>query len=204
MPAGVNCVYVRQGEALGLGHAVLCARHLVGDEPFAVILADDLIDAQVPVLRQMAELHAKDGASLVAVQNVGARGDRRLRHRLDEAGEGAPGAHDRHRGEAAARGGALDAGRGRAATSSSPRIFDYLLETQRAAPGGEIQLTDAIARLLADEAVYAYEFEGRRYDCGSKLGYLEATVDYALRHKEVAAEFRAYLDGLPRKAGKRP
>jgi UTP--glucose-1-phosphate uridylyltransferase len=202
VPAGVNCVYVRQGEALGLGHAVLCARHLVNDEPFAVILADDLIDAQVPVLEQMAELHAAKGASLVAVQEVAP---------AETAAYGIVSTKAR-KGRLARMTGIVEKPRPEEAPSTlgvvgryvlSPRIFDFLLET-KAGAGREIQLTDAIARLLAHEAVYAYEFEGRRYDCGSKLGYLEATVDYALRHKEVAAEFRAYLDGLPREGGKRP
>ena len=191
VPPGVNCVYVRQGEALGLGHAVLCARHLVNEEPFAVILADDLIDAAVPALKQMVDVHAKDGASIVAVQEVG---------RAETASYGIVSTKAR-KGRLARMSGIVEKPRPEEAPSTlgvvgryvlSPRIFDFLQET-RAGAGREIQLTDAIARLLEHEAVYAYEFEGRRYDCGSKLGYLEATVDYALRHKEVAAGFRAYL-----------
>jgi UTP--glucose-1-phosphate uridylyltransferase len=202
VPAGVNCVYVRQGEALGLGHAVLCARHLVNDEPFAVILADDLIDAPVPALRQMVDLHAKDGASLVAVQEV---------DRSETASYGIVSTKAR-KGRLARMTGIVEKPKPEDAPSTlgvvgryvlSPRIFGFLLETQAGA-GREIQLTDAIARLLEHEAVYAYEFEGRRYDCGSKLGYLEATVDYALRHKEVAQEFRAYLAGIGARERGRP
>ena len=202
LPRGINCVYVRQGEALGLGHAVLCARHLVGDESFAVILADDLIDAKVPALRQMAEVHARNGASVVAVQNV----DR------SETGSYGIASTGRPRGRLARMTGIVEKPRPQDAPSTlgvvgryilSPRIFDHLELIPRGS-GREIQLTDAIGRLLAEEAVYAYEFEGRRYDCGSKLGYLEATVDFALRHVEVAEGFRAYLDGLPRRGGGRP
>ena len=202
VPAGVNCVYVRQGEALGLGHAVLCARHLVNDEPFAVILADDLIDAQVPVLRQMVDLNAAGGASLVAVQQVAP---------AETAAYGIVSTKPK-KGRLARMTGIVEKPRPEEAPSTlgvvgryvlSPRIFDFLRET-KAGAGREIQLTDAIARLLGHEAVYAYEFEGRRYDCGSKLGYLEATVDYALRHKEVAAEFRAYLARVAAPGAGRP
>ncbi len=196
LPSHVNCVYVRQGEALGLGHAVLCARHLVGDEPFAVILADDLIDAKVPVIKQMTDAYAKSGGSLIAVQNVA---------REDTAAYGIVSAGPAT-GRLARMTGIVEKPRPEVAPSTlgvvgryilSPRIFDHLQAT-RAGAGKEIQLTDAIGRMLreSEEPVFAYEFQGRRYDCGSKLGYLEATVDYALRHAEVADEFRAYLDGL--------
>lgn len=191
LPAGVNCVYVRQGEALGLGHAVLCARHLVGDEPFAVILADDLIDAAVPALKQMADQHARNGASVVAVQDV---------DRSETASYGIASVKPA-KGRLARMTGIVEKPKPQEAPSTlgvvgryvlSPRIFHHLESTPRGA-GREIQLTDAIARLLEEEPVFAYQFEGRRYDCGSKLGYLEATVDYALRHDEVAEGFRDYL-----------
>ncbi len=194
LPAGVQCAYVRQAEALGLGHAVLCARHLVGDEPFAVILADDLIDATVPVMKQMVQVHAKNGGSVIAVQNV-------AREETSSYGIVVP--------EAISPGLAritnmVEKPKPEDAPSTlgvvgryvlSPRIFHFL-ESQRRGAGGEIQLTDAIARLLREESVFAYEFAGRRYDCGSKLGYLEATVDLALKHPEVAAGFRTYLDSV--------
>lgn len=190
-PADVNCVFIRQGEALGLGHAVLCARPLVGDEPFAVILADDLIDSRVPVLRQMADLQAKHGGSLVAVQEV---------PREETASYGIV-STEPPQGRLALMTGIVEKPRPAAAPSTlgvvgryvlTPAIFDLLGQTRPGA-GREIQLTDAISRLLKTEPVRAYAFEGRRYDCGSKIGYLEATVDYALKHAEVADEFRAYL-----------
>ncbi len=191
---GATFAYVRQREALGLGHAVLCARHLIGDEPFAVILADDLIDAEVPVLKQMAEVHAKRGGSVLAVQNV---------ERADTASygivSGSPAAE-----RLSKLSGIVEKPKPEDAPSTlavvgryvlSPRIFHFL-ENLRPGAGREIQLTDAIGRLLRDEAVYAYEFEGQRYDCGSKLGYLKATVAYALKHPEVGAGFRDYLGAV--------
>ncbi len=192
LPAGVQCAYVRQAEALGLGHAVLCARHLVGDEPFAVILADDLIDATVPVMKQMAQVQAKNGGSVIAVQNVS---------REETASYGIVVPEPISPGLSKITN-MVEKPKPEDAPSTlgvvgryvlSPRIFHFL-ETQRRGAGGEIQLTDAIARLLREENVYAYEFSGRRYDCGSKLGYLEATVDLALKHPEVAAGFRTFLD----------
>jgi UTP--glucose-1-phosphate uridylyltransferase len=203
LPDGVRCAYVRQAEALGLGHAVLCARHLVGDEPFAVILADDLIDAEVPVMKQMAQVHAKSGGSVIAVQNV---------PKEDTASYGIVSAEKVSPGlsritnmvekpkpdEAPSTLGVV----GRYVLS--PRIFHFL-ENLRPGAGREIQLTDAIGRLLREESVMAYEFEGKRYDCGSKLGYLQATVNYALKHPELAEDFSAFLDGMfGATRGKRP
>ena len=200
LPEGVNCVYVRQAEALGLGHAVLCARHLVGDEPFAVILADDLIDAKVPVMRQMCDLYEKRGASVLAVQSVaraetGAYGIVSATAPVDRV---------------ARIDGIVEKPKPAEAPSTlavvgryilSPAIFGYLAATRPGA-GREIQLTDAIGRLLRDEEVLAYEFSGRRYDCGNKLGYLQATVEFALKHPELADEFRAYLATVARGPGR--
>jgi UTP--glucose-1-phosphate uridylyltransferase len=194
LPEGVTCAYVRQAEALGLGHAVLCARHLVGDEPFAVILADDLIDAEVPVMKQMAQVHAKNGGSVIAVQNV---------PREDTSSYGIVVPEPVSAGLAKITN-MVEKPKPEDAPSTlgvvgryvlSPRIFHFL-ESQRRGAGGEIQLTDAIARLLREENVFGYEFAGRRYDCGSKLGYLEATVDLALKHPEVSAGFAAFLAGV--------
>ena len=192
LPDGVQCAYVRQAEALGLGHAVMCARHLVGDEPFAVILADDLIDAQVPVMKQMALAHAKTGGSVIAVQDV---------PREDTSSYGIVSAEKVSPG-LSRMSAIVEKPKPEDAPSTlgvvgryilSPRIFHFL-ENLRPGAGREIQLTDAIGRLLREEAVMAYEFEGRRYDCGSKLGYLQATVNYALKHPELAGDFRAFLD----------
>jgi UTP--glucose-1-phosphate uridylyltransferase len=191
LPDGVNCAYIRQAEALGLGHAVLCASHMIGDEPFAVILADDLIDAQVPVMKQMVQVHAKSGGSVIAVQNVA---------REDTASYGIVSTEKMSAGISKITG-MVEKPKPDEAPSTlgvvgryilSPRIFHFL-ENQRPGAGREIQLTDAIARLLRDESVVAYEFQGRRYDCGSKLGYLQATVNYALKHPELADEFREFI-----------
>ncbi|HVL75371.1 MAG TPA: UTP--glucose-1-phosphate uridylyltransferase GalU [Noviherbaspirillum sp.] len=194
LPDNLHYSYVRQSEALGLGHAVLCARPLVGDEPFAVVLADDLIDAEVPVLKQMTDLHAQHGASVVGVQNVplehtnqyGIVRPQSMGVRIHKVGdivekpqpENAPstlGVVGRY--------------------VFTPEIFDYL-ENVTPGTGGEIQLTDAIAAMLARHPVLAYEFRGTRYDCGSKLGYLQASVAYGLKHPAVASEFGAYLSQL--------
>ena len=195
LPEGVTCSFTRQAEALGLGHAVLCARHLVGEEPFAVILADDLIDAQVPVLQQMTQVHAERGGSVIAVQNV------------PKAETGSYGIASTS--ELLAKGlskmsAIVEKPKPEEAPSTlgvvgryilSPRIFHFL-ENLRPGAGREIQLTDAIGRLLREEAVLAYEFQGKRYDCGSKIGYLQATVNYALKHPELASDFRAFLATL--------
>lgn len=192
LPKGVNCLYVRQAEPLGLGHAVLCAQPAVGDEPFAVLLADDLMDAKTPVLVQMANIYGKEGASVVAVEKVPRSELSRYgvvalpaRSRSPHVIQGIvekPPAH-----KAPSRLGV--AGR----YILTPRIFDELRKSS-AGTGGEIQLTDAIARLLMSETVLAYEFSGRRYDCGSKLGYLKANVDLALKHPEISSGFRRFLN----------
>jgi UTP--glucose-1-phosphate uridylyltransferase len=194
LPAGVTCAYVRQAEALGLGHAVLTARHLVGDEPFAVILADDLIDAQVPVMQQMVQVHAKTGGSVIAVQNV---------PREDTASYGIVSA-DRVSPGISKITAMVEKPKPEEAPSTlgvvgryilSPRIFHFL-ENTRPGAGREIQLTDGIGRLLREENVMAYEFEGQRYDCGSKIGYLQATVNLALKHPELADDFRGFLTAM--------
>jgi UTP--glucose-1-phosphate uridylyltransferase len=191
-PPGINCVFIRQTEALGLGHAVLCAEPVVAGEPFAVLLADDLIDAQVPVMKQMVDLAEREGASVIGVMPVPAE---------------ATGSYGIVETEGALRDRVAPITRivekPKPGTTSStlavvgryvlaPRIF-HELRTMPPGAGGEIQLTDGIARLLAHEKVLAYKFEGRRYDCGSKLGYLEATVDYGVRHAEVGEAFTRYL-----------
>ena len=188
-------VYVRQPEALGLGHAVLCARHLVGDEPFAVILADDLIDAKVPVMKQMVERHARLGGSLLGCVDV-------PRNEVSSYGIVAAKAISQKKGERVSRMSAIvEKPKPENAPSTlsvvgryilSPSIFKHLEKVQ-AGHGREIQLTDGIAALLAKESVYAYEYEGMRYDCGSKLGYLKATVAYGLRHSETGDDFARHL-----------
>jgi len=191
-PRNVECFYVRQAEALGLGHAVLCAERLVHDQPFAVILADDLLESDMPVMRQMTQAYAMHGISIIGVETISPEQSRsygvvagtdmgdRL-HRLHDiiekpAPENAPsnlGVVGRY--------------------ILSPEIFSHL-RTIRPGTGGELQLTDAIASLMTAEAVLAYQFEGTRYDCGSKQGYLNATVQFALKHPEVGPAFRDYLE----------
>jgi UTP--glucose-1-phosphate uridylyltransferase len=191
LPGNVHCVYIRQPDQLGLGHAVLCAKPVINDEPFAVILADDLIDGTPPVMKQMVEVFAREGRSLLGVQEV-AR-DQTASYgivrssRVDERLESVEAIVEKPRPEAAPSNLAVI---GRYVLT--PRIFAHL---ERATPGagGEIQLTDGIASLLQEERVLAYRFQGVRYDCGSKLGYLQATVALGRRHPEVGAAFNAWL-----------
>ena len=192
VPANVTCVYVRQPEALGLGHAVLCAKPVVGDEPFAVILADDLINCHGNVvLGQMISVYNNNHASILGVEEVPAA-------ETDKYGIVDPGETDGRVSQvrsivekpapAEARSNLAVVGR----YVLTPAIFKHLEQIPRGA-GGEIQLTDAIEKLLCDEQVLAYRFEGKRYDCGSKLGYLQATVEYALEHPELREVFLEYL-----------
>jgi UTP--glucose-1-phosphate uridylyltransferase len=194
LPKNMNCIYIRQAEALGLGHAVLCAKPVVGDEPFAVLLADDLLDGDVPVMRQMVDTYDYYRCSVLGVQDV---------PRADTASYGIVDA--RPLAERVEQIGAIvEKPQPEKAPSTlavvgryvlTPRIFHHL-ENVQAGAGGEIQLTDAISALLAEQQVLAYRYQGVRYDCGSKLGYLQATVEYALRHSEVGADFAAYLRSL--------
>ena len=190
-PQGINCIYIRQTEALGLGHAVLCAAPVVGDEPFAVILADDLIDAPVPVMQQMVEVARAEKASTIGVMEVPAEdiGSWGIVETRAGSGRTAPMTRIVEKPKPGTSPSTL-AVVGRYVLT--PRIFHHLRNVPPGA-GGEIQLTDGIARLLDEEKVVAYRFEGRRYDCGRKLGYLEATVDFGLKHPEVAEEFATFL-----------
>ena len=202
VPPRVECVYVRQADALGLGHAVLCARPAVGNEPFAVILADDLIeeDAQEGgALSQMARQFNKYQCSILGVERVPQSETNKygIVHPLPFANRlsNVDGIVEKPKPENAPSNLAVV---GRYILTS--RIFDLLANTPRGA-GNEIQLTDGIAALLSEEQVLAYEFSGRRHDCGSKLGYLEATVEYGLRHPELGDRFRAYLQQLTGQLG---
>ncbi len=192
LPKGVNCVYIRQPEALGLGHAVLCAKNVVGNNPFAVILADDLIDDNDSgCLSQMTALHAEHQCSLLGVERIDPNDTDKygvVKTAASEAGIGKIEEIVEKPKPDVAPSNLAVVGR----YILSPRIFDILEGTGKGA-GGEIQLTDAIAGLLAEEDVLAYEFKGRRYDCGSKLGYLTATVEYALKHPTLRNDFLEYL-----------
>ena len=191
VPSSVSCIFIRQAEALGLGHAVLCARPVVGNEPFAVILADDLIDAEPGAMEQMVKVFDETHCSVLGVENV-------AREETGSYGivEVQPADHGHQRVTSIVEKPHPDVAPSTLAVVGryilTPRIFDKLVNTTPGA-GGEIQLTDAIADLLQEEPVLALPFEGVRYDCGSKLGYLKATVEYALRHHEVGSDFAAYL-----------
>ncbi|MBO7555016.1 MAG: UTP--glucose-1-phosphate uridylyltransferase GalU [Neisseriaceae bacterium] len=193
VPSGVSCMYIRQAEALGLGHAVLCAKPAIGNDPFAVILADDLIDAPKGALRQMIEVYHQTGTSVLGVEEVEPS-------QTGSYGIVETGALDgRQRIENIVEKPHPDVAPSNLAVVGryilTPRIFEFLATIQRGA-GGEIQLTDAIARLLKYETVIAYPFEGKRYDCGSKIGYLQATVDLGLKHPETGEQLRSYLKSL--------
>lgn len=193
-PDDMECIYVRQAQALGLGHAVLCGRRLVGDEPFAVLLADDLMVHGKPILKQMVEQFDEWRASIIAVQEV-------------------PAAHTRRYGIVAGtevNGRLVDINRivekpapedapSRLGVAGryilTPGVF-HEIATQPRGVGGEIQLTDGIASLLRREKVFAYRYEGKRYDCGSKEGFLEANVELALAHPQLGPGFREFLKGL--------
>lgn len=192
VPPNVQCVFIRQSEALGLGHAVLCAEPAVGNEPFAVILPDDLIYSNgTNCMEQMVSVFDRFNASVIGTQTV-------AMSESDKYGMVAgPGVEDNlsRVDEIIEKPDPAEAPSDQAVVGRyilTPAIFDKLKSTQKGA-GGEIQLTDAIAELRKQEEIYAYSFEGRRYDCGSKIGYLEATVDYAFRHEELADEFAEYL-----------
>jgi UTP--glucose-1-phosphate uridylyltransferase len=192
---GMNCVYIRQPEALGLGHAVLCARPAVGEEPFAVLLADDLIGAPHDgVIAQMVAQFQRYQCSMLGVERVPQSETYKygIVSPLPFAGRlsNVDGMVEKPKPQEAPSNLAV-VGR----YILTPRLFDLLEKTPRGA-GNEIQLTDGIAALLHEEQVLAYEFEGKRYDCGSKLGYLQATIEYGLKHEELGDQFRDYLQAL--------
>jgi len=190
VPAGVSCIYIRQGKPLGLGHAVLCARPAVGNEPFFVHLADDLIAGAPGCLSQMATEHADHSGSVVAVETV-------PRENTSSYGIVAVNESDRNRiTHIVEKPAPEDAPSNSAVVGRyllAPEIFDKLENIGKGA-GGEIQLTDGIAALLDQSPVYAYSFDGVRYDCGSKLGYLQATVAYGLNHPDTGESFRKHLE----------
>jgi UTP--glucose-1-phosphate uridylyltransferase len=191
LPKSVNCIYIRQPEPLGLGHAVLCAKPVIDNEPFAVLLADDLLDGEPPVLSQMADVYERTQSSVLGVQEVDRRDTRsygivdpvRMDNGLDRirAIVEKPDPKDAPSNIAVV---------GRYILT--PQIFTHL-EQVKPGSGGEIQLTDAIAALIRTDEAVAYRFKGTRYDCGSKIGYLAATLAFGRRHPEVGAEFEALL-----------
>ena len=192
VPSRINCIYIRQPEPLGLGHAVLCAEPVVNDEPFAIILADDLIDGTPPVVSQMVKVYEQYQCSVLGVEEV----PRKNTHQY--------GIVQTDGGEPGVVSAMVEKPQPKDAPSTlavvgryilSPRIFHHLAKVRPGA-GGEIQLTDGIVALMQEEKVLAYRFQGKRYDCGSKLGYLQATVEYGKKHPETGAAFTAYLKSL--------
>ncbi|HZV61065.1 MAG TPA: UTP--glucose-1-phosphate uridylyltransferase GalU [Methylophilaceae bacterium] len=194
LPKGVTCIYIRQSEALGLGHAVLCAKPVVGDEPFSVILADDLIDGTPSAMKQMVDTYNQQGCSILGVEDV--QPSETASYGIVDAKPIAP--------DLLQLNGIVEKPQPKDAPSNlavvgryilTPKIFECL-ENIQPGKGGEIQLTDGIAALMEYEKVMAYRFKGKRYDCGSKLGYVKANVEYALRHAEIGAEFSEYLSTI--------
>ncbi len=191
LPHGVNCIFVRQPEALGLGHAVLCARPVVGDDPFAVLLADDLMVGEVPIIRQLIQAYSETGGCALAVQDVpreqtrhyGVVAGKEITPNLTQVVEMVEKpSPDKAPSTLAVA--------GRYVLTAD--IFDHLAKG-RAGVGGEIQLTDAIEKLTITGSVFAYRYDGHRYDCGSKLGLLQANVDLGEHHSEFGVEFEAWL-----------
>jgi UTP--glucose-1-phosphate uridylyltransferase len=194
IPSHINCIYIRQSEALGLGHAVLCAKPVLQDEPFAVLLADDLCDGPKPIVKQMVNVFAEHQCSILGVQNV-------PREQTNQYGIVSSTPHSE---DLEWVNGIVEKPKPELAPTTlavigryilTPAIFDHLQNVKPGA-GGEIQLTDAIALLMQHEKMLAYRFKGTRYDCGSKLGYLKATVDFGLKHPETHDAFAAYLASI--------
>ncbi len=191
LPKKVSCIYIRQPQALGLGHAVLCAKPVVGNEPFSVILADDLIDSNVSVVKQMVDVYAQHGSSVLGVEDV---------LPSETASYGIVDAFALEQNLLQLKG-IVEKPQPQDAPSTlavvgryvlTSKIFDCL-ENVQPGKGGEIQLTDGIAMLMAYEKVLAYRFEGKRYDCGSKIGFMQANVELALKHPEISEDFTQYL-----------
>jgi UTP--glucose-1-phosphate uridylyltransferase len=189
-----NIFYIRQKEPLGLGHAVLCARQFIGNEPFAVLLGDDVVHAQVPCIGQMAEIYNQKGQTVLGVQQVG--WDKVHKYGIvDAGGENGPLVRVKQLTEKPGR----EEARSDLAVLGryiiDPEIF-AILEATDPGSGGEIQLTDALNVLASRQPVWAYTFEGRRYDVGDRLGFLEATIEYALRREDLASDLKVFINGL--------
>ena len=198
----INIHYIRQKEPLGLGHAILCAKHFIGDEPFAVLLGDDVVDSEKPCLKQLIDVYNDTGASILGVQKV-------AKDKVSSYGIIAPKGDIGDRtcvvGDMVEKPDVKDAPSQLAVLGRyviTPQIFE-LLEKTKPGKGGEIQLTDALKELSKKQIVLAYDFIGRRYDVGSKQGFLEATVEFALKRPELKDEFMEYLKGIVNKTEKK-
>ena len=194
IPSHVKCIYTRQSEPLGLGHAVLQAKTIINDEPFAVLLADDLTDAHTPVLKQLIMQHQKEQSSVIAIEDIPK--EKTVQYGIVDVGDSKNNLYKinsivekPHPKDAPSTLGVI----GRYVFNSE--IFDCL-EKIKPGKGGEIQLTDAIQMLLGQQAIFAYLFEGKRYDCGDKLGFIKANIEFSKKHPEIGKEFTAFLKSV--------
>ena len=194
IPSHVKCIYTRQSEPLGLGHAVLQAKTIINDEPFAVLLADDLTDAKTPVLKQLISQHQKEQASVIAIEDIPK--DKTVQYGIVDV---SPSKDNLYKINSI-----VEKPQPKDAPSTlgvigryvfNPEIFDCL-EKIKPGKGGEIQLTDAIQMLLSQQSIFAYQFEGKRYDCGDKLGFMKANIEFSKRHPEIGKEFIEFLKSI--------
>ena len=191
IPSHVKCIYTRQSEPLGLGHAVLQAKTIINDEPFAVLLADDLTDANTPVLKQLILQHQKEQSSVIAIEDIPK--EKTVQYGIVDVGDSKNNLYKINS--------IVEKPQPKDAPSTlgvigryvfNPEIFDCL-EKIKPGKGGEIQLTDAIQMLLSQQAIFAYLFEGKRYDCGDKLGFIKANIEFSKKHPEIGKEFTEFL-----------
>lgn len=194
IPSYVKCIYIRQSEPLGLGHAVLQAKTIINDEPFAVLLADDLTDANTPVLKQLIIQHEKEQASVIAIEDIPK--EKTLQYGIVDVSDSKDNLHKINS--------IVEKPQPKDAPSTlgvigryvfNPEIFDCL-EKIKPGKGGEIQLTDAIQMLLGQQSIFAYQFEGKRYDCGDKLGFMKANIEFSKKHPEIGKEFIEFLKSI--------
>ncbi|MEY2865624.1 MAG: UTP--glucose-1-phosphate uridylyltransferase GalU [Candidatus Methylopumilus sp.] len=194
IPSHVKCIYIRQSEPLGLGHAVLQAKTIINDEPFAVLLADDLTDANTPVLKQLIIQHEKEQASVIAIEDIPK--EKTLQYGIVDVSGSKDNLHKINS--------IVEKPQPKDAPSTlgvigryvfNPEIFDCL-EKIKPGKGGEIQLTDAIQMLLGQQSIFAYQFEGKRYDCGDKLGFMKANIEFSKKHPEIGKEFIEFLKSI--------
>jgi len=194
IPSHVKCIYTRQSEPLGLGHAVLQTKTIINDEPFAVLLADDLTDAKTPVLKQLISQHQKEQASVIAIEDIPK--DKTVQYGIVDVSTSKDNLYKINS--------IVEKPQPKDAPSTlgvigryvfNPEIFDCL-EKIKPGKGGEIQLTDAIQMLLSQQSIFAYQFEGKRYDCGDKLGFMKANIEFSKRHPEIGKEFIEFLKSI--------
>ena len=194
IPSHVKCIYTRQSEPLGLGHAVLQAKTIINDEPFAVLLADDLTDAHTPVLKQLILQHQKEQSSVIAIEDIPK--EKTVQYGIVDVGDSKDNLYKIN--SIVEKPQPIDAPSTLGVIGRyvfNPEIFDCL-EKIKPGKGGEIQLTDAIQMLLSQQAIFAYLFEGRRYDCGDKLGFIKANIEFSKKHPEIGKEFTAFLKSV--------